>query len=119
MPAKPITIGSTHFAKKGDAIAFYKGAYESLAEFLSFPRNWNFHTISHSHGEATQIQKPCGRSRMMVTDLKIFLQPADAPSRTRRYWANVMNLTVSIDKGARRHRLSSVSRWLGNNRSHN
>jgi hypothetical protein len=25
MPAKPITIGSLHFAKRGDAIAFFKG----------------------------------------------------------------------------------------------
>jgi Protein of unknown function (DUF3223) len=25
MPAKPIIIGSSHFAKRGDAIAFYKG----------------------------------------------------------------------------------------------
>jgi hypothetical protein len=25
MPAKPMTIGSPHFAKRGDATAFYKG----------------------------------------------------------------------------------------------
>ncbi|MGO4515024.1 DCL family protein [Terriglobus sp. 2YAB30_2] len=80
MPAKPITIGSTHFAKKGDAIAFYKGMLNryDVGDKVSAADENLLRAVLALHPEATE-KIGCGVTHFSVRS---------ADFGTKCFWVN-------------------------------